>query len=198
MELYDLSKAITALSKGEVIVYPTDTLYGLGADIFNNSAVKKVFEIKNRNFKNPLSVAVSDFSEIEKIAYVDENIKNLVDCFLPGKLTFVLKKKKIVPDLITGGFDKVAVRIPDNDIALNLLFQFGPLTATSANIHGKETPDNIKEINFQLKDNVSVYLDYGKLKNKPSTIVDFTLDKPKVLREGAISKNEIMDLIIDG
>ena len=191
----DFSKAISALKNGEVIVYPTDTLYGLGADIYNEAAVKKVFEIKNRPFNDPLSVAVSNIAEIEEIAYIDDKTKILVDRFLPGKLTLLLKKKDIISDLITAGSDKVAIRIPDNKIALELLSEFGPLTATSANIHGLKTPGIINDISMQFKDNIAVYLDNGKLEDQASTIVDMTSKKVRIIRQGTISENEILDAI---
>jgi len=195
MEKVDISRAVEALSKGKLVVYPTDTLYGLGADIFNESAVNKVFKIKKRSSNNPLSVSVSSFSDIEKIAFVDDKVKKLVETFLPGKLTIILNKKNVVPDIVTGGLDKIAVRIPNNKIALELLSKFGPLTATSANVHGMKTPFIINEINMQFKDEIAVYLDDGCLEGKPSTIVDATTEELKIIREGAILRNEIMSLM---
>ena len=196
MKKLDLSKAITALRAGQVIVYPTDTLYGLGADIFNENAIKKVFKIKKRGENNPLPVAVSNIKELEKIAIVDDKSRCLIKTFLPGKLTIVLKKKKNVSDLVTGGLDKVAIRIPDNKIALDLLSKFGPITATSANIHGKKPPVNISDISIQLKvSDIAVYIDDGKLDGKPTTIVDMTEKPFKIIRKGTISEKEIMDSI---
>jgi L-threonylcarbamoyladenylate synthase len=191
----DFSKAIAALSNGEVIVYPTDTLYGLGADIFNEPAVKKIFDIKNRPLDDPLSVAVSNYEDLEKIAFLDDKTRSLIDAFLPGSLTLILKKKKVVSDIVTGGLDKVAIRIPDNKIALKLLSEFGPLTATSANVHGKETPSVISDINMQFKDKVAVYLDDGRIAGKPSTIIEIVGEELKILREGAIPKEKILDEI---
>lgn len=191
-----LSKALSALSKGQVIVYPTDTLYGLGADIYNKDAVKNVFKIKNRPFNLPISVAVSCIEDLEKIAYVNNKILKIIDHFLPGKLTIILKKKKTIPSIVTSNKDNIAIRIPDNNIALELLSNFGPLTCTSANIHGKPTPTVINDIQMQFKDsNISVYIDNGKLQSKASTIIDLTFDKPIIIREGAITKKEIMDMI---
>jgi L-threonylcarbamoyladenylate synthase len=192
----DLSKAITALKSGKIIVYPTDTLYGLGADIYNIKAVRKIFQIKKRSFDNPLSVAISDISELEKIAFLNETSRRLARAFLPGRLTLILNKRSIIPDIVTAGLENVAVRIPDNKVALELLSEFGPLTATSANIHGKKTPDIIKKISMQFKkEDISVYLDIGKLDEKPSTIVDATGKSIKLLRLGAISEKEILDAI---
>ena len=191
----DFSKAIAALSNGEVIVYPTDTLYGLGADIFNETAVKKIFNIKKRPLDEPLSVAVSSYEDLEKIAYLDDKTSSLIESFLPGSLTLILRKKEVVSDVITGGLDKVAVRIPDNKIALKLLSEFGPLTSTSANVHGEETPSVISDINMQFKDKVAVYLDDGRIAGKPSTIIEIVGEELKILREGAISKEKILDEI---
>lgn len=199
MSNQDLSKAFSALSAGEIIVYPTDTLYGLGADVFNTKAVKKVFEIKKRPFNQPISVAVSCKEEIEKIAFIDRKIEKIIDIFLPGSLTIVLKRKDKIPDIVNSGLKNIAVRIPDNKIGLEILSSFGPLTCTSANISGQKTPSVISDISMQFKTGeVSVYIDDGKVDGKPSTIVDLTCEKPRVLRKGAISEKQIMDAIHDG
>ena len=187
--------AIVALKAGNLIVYPTDTLYALGADIFNDGSVTKVFTVKKRPFSNPLSVAVADFEAISKIAYTNEFVKQVVERFLPGSLTIILRKKESVPRLVTGGLDNIAVRIPDNKIALKLLSAFGPLTVTSANAHGKKTPYVIKDIMMQFTTDILVYLDDGRLDAKPSTIVDLTLEKPRIVRKGSITLEEILDAI---
>ena len=190
-----ISNAIVALKAGNLIVYPTDTLYALGADIFNDGSVTKVFTVKKRPFSNPLSVAVADFEAISKIAYTNEFVKQVVERFLPGSLTIILRKKESVSRLVTGGLDNIAVRIPDNKIALKLLSAFGPLTVTSANVHGEKTPYVIKDIMMQFTTDISVYLDDGRLDAKPSTIVDLTLEKPRIIRKGPITIEEILDAI---
>ena len=189
------TNAVNALKKGNLIVYPTDTLYALGADIFNDGSVTKVFTVKKRPFSNPLSVAVADFEAISKIAYTNEFVKQVVERFLPGSLTIILRKKESVSRLVTGGLDNIAVRIPDNKIALKLLSAFGPLTVTSANVHGEKTPYVIKDIMMQFTTDISVYLDDGRLDAKPSTIVDLTLEKPRIIRKGPITIEEILDAI---
>ncbi len=190
-----LKKAVSALEKGEIICYPTDTLYGLGADIKNIDAVKKLFNIKKRSIDQPLSVAVSDLDSLEKIAYVNKKSKVLIDRFLPGQLCILLKKKKTVPDIVTSGLKKVAIRIPDNKTALEILRNFGPITCTSANIHGKKTPNEIKYIRNIFKDSVSVYFDEGILSSKASTIVDVSGKNLKIIRKGAVKKEEIVKVI---
>jgi len=195
----DLSRAILALKHGDVVVYPTDTLYALGADIYNEDAVRRIFKIKNRPVNIPLSVAVANFESIESIAIVNDIAWRLAEHFLPGPLTLILNKKSTISSNITGGLDKVAVRIPDNEVALELLSKFGPLTATSANVHDMETPRDIEGIKKQFKDgDVAVYLDCGKLNALPSTIVDITTKTPKIIREGIITKKNILDAIRHG
>jgi len=199
MSKIDLSEAIAALKCGGVVVYPTDTLYALGADIYNEDAVRRIFEIKNRPFDIPLSVAVSSFDNIGSVAFVNDNVRCLAERFLPGPLTLILNKKSTVSNVVTSGLDKVAVRIPDNKVALELLYKFGPLTATSANVHGMETPQRVKDIKKQFKGgDVAFYLDCGKLNGLPSTIVDITTKAPKIIREGIITKREILDAIRHG
>ena len=114
-------------------------------------------------------------------------------------MTLVLKKKKIIPDIVTGGLDNVAIRIPNNKIALELLSIFGPLTCTSANVHGQKTPSVISDIIMQFKPgDISVYIDDGKLEGTSSTIVDLTHETPKILRRGIISEKQIMEAITNG
>ncbi|HHH80267.1 MAG TPA: threonylcarbamoyl-AMP synthase [Thermoplasmatales archaeon] len=182
--------------KGGVALYPTDTLYALGSSIFDENAVRKVFEIKKRPFTEPLPVAVDSEAKLEEIVFLNDDAKRLIDVFLPGPLTIVLKKKD-VPDVVTAGKPTVAVRIPGNDKALKLLSETGPLTVTSANIHGKPVLGGVEEIRRQLGVDLPA-IDDGWLSGDPSTIVDLTADKPMVLREGIISKGRIMDVIDDG
>jgi len=196
MQRIELSKAIEALQNGNIVVYPTDTLYAFGVDIYNKDAVRKVFEVKKRPLDTPLSVAVSDIADIEKIAFVSGIARDLAEHFLPGPLTMILDKKSVILDVVTGGLDSVAVRIPDNNVALELLSGFGPLTVTSANVHGEEVPDTISDIKMQFNsDDVDVYLDYGKLNGLPSTIVDMTAGKSRIVRAGVITREEILDVI---
>jgi len=189
-----LSQVKDALAKGKIIVYPTDTLYGLGADIFNIDAIKKIYKIKKRPENLPISIAVSSISDIRQLAYVDDKVEKIIKKFLPGELTIVLRKKSKVLDILTNNKEKIAIRIPKNKIALEILSNYGPLTCTSANIHGQKTPSLINDINMQFKkSDIALYIDNGKLNGAASTIVDLTNDKPLILREGNIKEKEIMD-----
>ena len=192
----DLSKAVNGLRDGSLVVYPTDTLYALGADVFNDDAVRRVFKVKKRPFSVPLPVAVSSFDMLNGIAFSDDRVKCLFDSFLPGALTLILKKKDCVSSLVTSGSDTVAVRIPNNDVALKLIADFGPVTVTSANIHGEKTPGIINDVKMQFKQgDIAFYLDCGRLQGQPSTIVDVTSKNVEIVRSGAISKDMILDVI---
>jgi len=180
------------LKQGELIVYPTDTLYGLGADIFNEEAIKKVYEVKKRPFDLPLSIAIASVDEINEYAYMNEIAYKIAHEFLPGAITIILKKRKVIPDIIAK--EKIGIRIPANEIALKIAKEL-PITATSANIHGKNPPKEIKEAKEQLGDKIALYIDGGKLPGKPSTIVDVSEGKIKIIREGAIRRGEIWKIM---
>ena len=186
--MYEIEEVINALKKGKVVVYPTDTLYGLGANIFNRHAVEKIYRMKNRPYNMPLPIVISSINKINEFAEMNEFATKLAKKFLPGKLTIVLKKRSIIPDYISK--DKVAIRIPANEIALKLAHEF-PITATSANLHGGKLPSNIEIAKRQLGDKPDIYLDYGKLSGLPSTVVDASGKKIKIMREGAIKKEEL-------
>ena len=193
---FNIASVISALKNGEVIVYPTDTLYGLGADIYNESAVKKIFSIKKRPLNQPLSIAVSSINDLKNIAFIDDRTFRIAKNFLPGKLTLVLKKKKIVSDILTAGSTNIAVRIPNNSFTLQILSDFGPLTCTSANIHGMLPLFDIKDIQTQFKEKINIFIDAGLLRNKPSTIIDLTSKKVRIIREGSIPAKKILKAIM--
>jgi len=193
-ELFFITQRV---AEGNVVVYPTDTLYALGADIYNEDAVKRVFLIKHRPLSEPLPIAVASKEEIQRVASLHEKAERLIDVFLPGPLTIILEKKD-VPDIVTANLPEVALRIPRNQKALQLLAATGPLTVTSANIHGKRVPSTVTGIKQQLRTKfVTAYIDDGELHGKPSTIVDLTKEKPVILREGVIPKEKIVSVIKD-
>ena len=198
MKKYDFSTAIRALKKGSLIIYPTDTLYALGADIYNEAAVRKVFEIKERPFSEPLPVGVASIPMMETIAMMSSTSRLVCQHFLPGALTVILKKKQIVPDVVTGDHETIAVRIPKNSLALELLSRFGPLTITSANIHHEKTLEVISEIRMQLRMPDILGIDNGRLSDAPSTIIDLSRSPPRVVRKGLITEKELLDVIADG
>ncbi len=177
-----IDEAIDVLANGGVIMYPTDTVYGLGANIFDNKAVRNVFKIKQRNLLKPLSILVSDTDAIELVARISNYQKDTLDKYLPGPYTFILNKRTIVPRVVTSGLTHVGVRVPENRIACGLARIF-PITTTSANLSDEEILSTPKEILDQLGCDVDLVIDVGPLESKkPSTIVDLTTPQPTFIR----------------
>ena len=176
-------KAINVLADGGVVLYPTDTVYGLGANIFDKKAVKRVFEIKRRSYLKPLSILVKDVETIDLVAKISMGQKNTMMEYLPGPYTFILDKRSIVPRIITSGTSYVGVRVPGNELARRLASIF-PITTTSANISDDEVLTNPSDILDQLDCEVDMVIDVGDLgPAKSSTIVDLTSFKPKIIRK---------------
>ena len=186
------------LKDGNLIIYPTDTVYGVGGIIESDEAITKVYKAKERSFKSPLIVLVSDVSKIEEIAYIEEKnrekIEKLIKKFWPGGLTIILNKKENVPDIMVSGGKTVGVRMPDP--ALKIIEAAGGLLpTTSANISGEATPKSYEELSEAFKERVEILVDGGKCPiGNASTIIDMS-DKPKILRTGAISIEEIEKII---
>lgn len=173
-----IDEAVKVLADGGVILYPTDTIYGLGANIFNRKAVKKVYNIKKRSYLKPVSLLVSSKDAIPLVSKASLNQLNFIDKYLPGPYTFILKKSKIVPRHLTSGSANVGVRVPKSEIACSLAKIF-PITTTSANLSNKDTLDTPEEILKQLGCEVDLIIDVGPLKfGNPSTIIDLTGEEP--------------------
>jgi L-threonylcarbamoyladenylate synthase len=178
-----IDEAIEVLANGGVILYPTDTVYGLGANIFDNRAVRRVFDIKKRSYLKPLSILVGDVDAINLVAKVSLSQKETIKSHLPGPYTFILNRRKIVPRSVTGGLSNVGVRVPDCEIACKLASIF-PITTTSANLSEDEVLSNPSEILEQLDCEVDLVIDVGELNSrKASSIIDLTGFNPKVIRK---------------
>ncbi|OYT29999.1 threonylcarbamoyl-AMP synthase [Thermoplasmatales archaeon ex4572_165] len=185
------SKINEAIKNGFLVVYPTDTLYALGANVFDEKAVHQVFSIKKRPLSLPIPIAVSSVEMLKEIAILTPLGKILAEHFLPGPLTLILENKS-VSTVVTANKKTIAVRIPDDPIALNLIEKTGPLTVTSANIHDQLTPTTIYEIRNMFKsESIVTYIDDGERNGLASTIVDVTSNVPMILRKGTISSDEI-------
>jgi L-threonylcarbamoyladenylate synthase len=187
-----IREAAAEIVAGNLIVYPTETVYGIGADIFNEVAVKNLYIAKNRPFDMALSVAVSDRKMMEKIAVLNDNADKLIEAFLPGPLTIIIEKKPDVPDLVTSMSKKVGIRIPDHPVAMEIIKKTGPIVATSANVHSHPDATDISSAVKDLGASVSMYLDAGPSELKrPSTIVWLMNRDVEVIRQGAITIEEI-------
>lgn len=176
-------EAINVMADGGVVLYPTDTVYGLGANIFDKKAVKRVFDIKQRSYLKPLSILVSDVKAIDLVAKVSLSQRKTIEKYLPGPYTFILNRRKIVPRNITSGMNNVGVRVPGCEIACRLASIF-PITTTSANLSDDEVLANPKEILEQLDCEVDLVIDIGDLNTKhASSIIDLTGFNPKIIRK---------------
>jgi len=163
--------AIAVIKRGGTVVYPTETVYGLGADAFSEEAIRKVYELKRRELSQPLSLAVSSFEMVQTVAYADAELLAILKELLPGPVTVLLRKRACVPDLVTAGSDLVGVRFPDNEIALRIIQETGPITATSANISGRTPPTRVEEVEIES----DVIINGGRCKySMPSTVVAMT------------------------
>lgn len=185
-----LRRAARSIQKGEVIAFPTDTFYGLGADALNPRAVEKVFEIKQRDRKKPILVLVSNFGQAaDLVKDVPSEAWRLMSRFWPGPLTLVFVASAKVPDLITAGTGKIGIRVPGDPLTTLLLRTLAvPITATSANRSGAASPTTAQEVLETLGHEVALILDAGKTPGgMPSTVVDVTTSPITLLREGQIS-----------
>ncbi len=177
-----VGEAIDVMSEGGVVLYPTDTVYGLGANIFDTSAVKRIFEIKQRSLLKPVSILIPDMAAIDLVARVSNDQKEVINNYLPGPYTFILRRTPIVPRVVTSGSAYVGIRVPNNDIACRLAGLF-PITTTSANISDDEVLSNPEDILEQLGCDVDLVIDVGDLSSDhASMIIDFSQSNPKIIR----------------
>jgi L-threonylcarbamoyladenylate synthase len=168
----DIVRATSLLALGELAVYPTDTVYGLGADAIASDAVERVFELKGRSRDEPLSMAVPDVEEALKHTSPTEREEAFMREFLPGPVTVVVERETHVPDALTAGRDRVGIRIPDHEVALALLSEFAPVTATSANCSGRGSVTQPNDLDAEIRGGVEVVVDAGETPGGESTVVD--------------------------
>ena len=184
------------IAAGNLIVDPTDTVYGIGADIYNEVAVKNLYLAKRRPFDMALSVAVADRKMMESVAILNETADKLIKAFLPGPLTIIIKKNPEVPDIVTAGSQKVGIRIPDHPIALEIARRSGPIVATSANIHFQPDAIDIGMATAALGNSVSTYIDAGHSPSgKPSTIIWIKDKEYEIIRQGPITEDMIKEVL---
>lgn len=190
--------AASYLKNNELVAFPTETVYGLGANAFSEEAIKKIFTAKGRPSDNPLIVHIADFKDFDLVARdVPEYVHQLVASFSPGPLTYVLPAKKHIPKVTTGGLDTIGVRIPNHPIARQLIREAGvPIAAPSANTSGKPSPTRAEHVLEDLSGKISAIIDAGVVAvGLESTVLDCTGDHPVILRPGAITK-EMLERVV--
>lgn len=194
----ELDKAIDSLNKGNLVIFPTETVYGLGANALSTMAVDKIFEAKNRASNNPLIVHLKNKDEIGKYAIVSNEVEQkLIDTFMPGPFTLILKKKDIIPSNVTCNMDTVGIRVPIDPIAHELLDKLSfPIAAPSANKSTKPSGTNVLDIIDEFNDSVDYIIDGGdSLIGLESTVVKVIDNIPTILRPGFITREDITEII---
>ena len=193
-----LNKAAEIIKDGGLVAFPTETVYGLGGDAKNPRSSKRIYKAKGRPSDNPLIVHIANMSQLEEIVEeVPEVARTLADNFWPGPLTMILKKNKVVPKQTTGGLDTVAIRMPSDEIARELIIRSDRMIAApSANVSGKPSPTLASHVYKDLSGKIDAVLDGGAaIIGLESTIIDLTSDIPTILRPGAITKNMLEQVI---
>lgn len=193
-----LLAAAQIIKAGGLVAFPTETVYGLGADGLNPSAAKKIYQAKGRPSDNPLILHISKVSELDRlVADITPLARKLIDKFWPGPLTMIFKRSSIIPDIITGGLDTVAVRFPINYVARKLIeYSNTPIAAPSANSSGKPSPTRASHVQYDLEGKIDMIIDGGPADfGLESTVVDVTGDVPVILRPGAVTQEMLIDAV---
>lgn len=193
-----ITKAAEIIKKGNLVAFPTETVYGLGADGLNPEAIRLLFEVKERPEGKPIALLISDFNDIEKLAKnIPQEVWKVTDKFWPGPLTIILFATDLVPEIIRGKNLTVGIRMPDNKIALALIESSKtPIACPSANISGAKEPTTSQEVIANLKGKIELIIDGGKTKiGIASTVLDLTGKTPTILRQGAINSKELLGVL---
>lgn len=194
----DLLLAKSSLDKGNLVIFPTETVYGLGANALNYDSVDKIFEAKNRASNNPLIVHLKNKDEILKYATVNNDVeRKLIDSFMPGPFTLILSKKDIIPSNVTCGMDTVGIRVPIDPVAHNLLDILDyPIAAPSANTSSRPSGTNVSDIFDEFNNKVDYLIDGGDSRiGLESTVVKVIDNVPTILRPGFITREDIIDVV---
>jgi L-threonylcarbamoyladenylate synthase len=198
IDINKLKPAAEALKEGRIVAFPTETVYGLGANALDQEAVRKIFIAKGRPSDNPLIVHIADRKKVFQLtACVPEKAVALMDKLWPGPLTLVMKKSPVIPDVITAGLDTVAIRMPEHPVALELIRQAEiPIAAPSANVSGKPSPTTAQHVLDDLDGKIEMIVDAGSSRvGLESTVLDVSADPPVLLRPGGITPQQIENII---
>lgn len=179
-----IREASKTIISGGVIVYPTETVYGIGACALDEQAILRVFQIKRRPRSMPIFLAVSSLEMLDKVAEISTNDREILERLMPGPVSVLVKRKDVVPNVLTAGSSLVGIRFPDQEVALRIIDAAGPITSTSANLTGSPSPGSVEEVSPEIAKRVEMVLDGGKCKyGQPSTLLDLT--NRTIIRPGA-------------
>lgn len=191
-------KAAQILKNGGLVAFPTETVYGLGANALDEMASAKIYAAKRRPSDNPLIVHIADVADLDKLAVdIDDRVKKTIKAFWPGPLTMILKKNQCIPDSITGGLDTVAIRMPSHFVAANLIKKSKIfIAAPSANISGRPSPTRAKHVIEDMNGIIDMIIEHDEVDiGVESTIIDLSVDKPVILRPGYITKAQLEQVL---
>ncbi|MFC1598411.1 L-threonylcarbamoyladenylate synthase [Patescibacteria group bacterium] len=184
-ETKKINQVVEILNSGKIIVYPTDTIYGLGCDIFNKKAVTKIQQIKKREKNKPFSIICSDFKQIADYAIIPDYAFKIMKKVLPGPYTFIFKAKNRAPKTVLSKNKTIGIRMPDNNICLEIVKNLEhPIISTSLNISGENVLTNPNQLSKEMRNKIDIIIDAGTLSPNPSTIIDFSQETAEVLRQG--------------
>lgn len=189
----DFNEIIALLNQGEVVSFPTDTVYGIGVKYDNIDAINKMKIAKQRDATKPFPLMVASVSDLDTVSYISDRERKIASFFMPGALTLILKKKDVILDEATNGKDTVAIRIPDDKFVLSLLKEVGPMWVTSANMSNQKECNNTEEVLEQLDGRIAAVVSGQAKSHVSSTIIDCTQTELKCLRQGEITLQEILD-----
>ncbi len=178
----ELDRAAAAIETGKLVVYPTETVYGLGADALDPAAVEAVFAAKRRERAKPISLAVASVAAASAVVRLSDRERQFADRFLPGPVTLLCERRESVPDVLVAGRDRVGLRVPDCEFALSLAERTGPITATSANVSGRPAASRVDELDAEIRERAAVVVDGGETPGSASTVVD--VSEGRILRAG--------------
>ena len=191
-----VKECVNALNNGGLAVFPTETVYGIGADAFNEKAILSLYNKKQRPLDKPLLMHISSLEMAEEIAILNHTARELIKRFTPGPLTLVVKSKNAIPSVALAGGDTVGLRFPSNEIFLEISKAFGkPIAATSANISGEGSVARAEELK-SITDVADVIIDGGECElGLESTIVSLVGERPKILRQGSFPKEKLLEVL---
>ena len=188
----NLKDCVATLKKGGVIVFPTETLYGFGVDIDNSSAIDRLLALKQRPENMPIAVAVTNIEQARSVAEVTGLAEKIIEKCLPKPITILVPVNEGIDQRLTGGSPLIGLRFPDEPVTRTIIEEFGPITATSANVHGEPAPTTIEPVFDRFGSEIELYIDTGSSKlGEPSTVIDTSGDTIKIIRDGACSGDEL-------
>ncbi len=197
-QIREMDRAASLIKAGEVVAFPTETVYGLGADGLSEAAVGKIFKAKGRPQDNPLILHVDSVQMLERLVLdIPEDAYRCIERFWPGPLTMLFRKSEIVPDIITAGLKTVAIRMPSHPVALELIRRSGtPIAAPSANTSGRPSPTRASHVVQDMKGKIAMIIDGGKTGvGLESTVLDLTEAVPMILRPGGVTLEDLRELL---